>query len=182
MNFRKAEEKSISRRASRSRPFENSFPRWKTKRGEEKKSGGSVDERKFKVYISFTVPACILSHTYFYSSRVCPLSRQPPSPPREIPPRHLFVRALKTACRTITTPFLLFLPLRTALSRGLPDTARLSLSLSSYFFFFFYGREITPEEGPSVRTTDFLAGFYFRYDQGGDVDAYDIDAGGDDVP
>lgn len=49
-------------------------------------------------------------------------------------------------------------------------------------FFFFYGREITPEEGPSVRTTDFLAGFYFRYDRGGDVDAYDIDAGGDDVP
>lgn len=68
------------------------------------------------------------------------------------------------------------------LSRGLPDAARLSLSLSSYFFFLLRPRDHTGRGCPSVRTTDFLAGFYFRYDQGGDVDAYDIDAGGDDVP
>lgn len=46
------------------------------------------------------------------------------APPREIPPRHLFVRALKTACRIITTPFL-FHPLRTSLWRT-ADTAPLS--------------------------------------------------------
>jgi len=84
----------------------------------------------------------------------------------------------------ITTPFF-FPPLRTALSEN-------CRYCSSFSFLFFCSHEITPEEirrrvPPPIfsrwsLTTIDNAGFYFRYNQGGDVDAYDINVGGDDVP
>jgi len=113
VNCRKVEERTLSLVLYKESSFKilPSVKNVKKRRGKKRKIG-----RWKKIQsVSLTCAYFVAHALYLHSSRVCPLFRQLPSPPREIPPRHLFVRALKTACRLITTLFLFFLPLRTTL-------------------------------------------------------------------